>query len=73
MNRSRRVRADQTPRLITARIDGTCPETGKAIKKGDTIAWYPSSRTAFHEDSPSAAQVRELQFAAAYEMPDANY
>lgn len=68
-----RYTKDNTPRLMKARFDSTCPETGKPIKKGDTIAYYPRSKSAFHESSQSAEQVRAMNFAAANNMGDANY
>lgn len=61
------------PRFTTARLDGVCPETGLPIKRGDCIAWYPSSRRAYHESSPSARALRGMQFAAAWNMADANH
>jgi hypothetical protein len=69
--RMRRVHAP--PCFITARRAGICPETGKVINPGDRIAWFPSSKRAYHENSQAAGQVRGLEFAEAYNMPDANY
>jgi len=37
------------------------------------IAWFPSSKQAYDESSKAADQVRGLEFAAAFNMPDANY
>ncbi len=70
---ARMRRANAAPCFITARRAGICPETGKAINPGDSIAWFPSSKQAYHESSQAAGQVRGLEFAAAYNMPDANY
>lgn len=64
---------NQSPRFMTARFDSTCPETGKAIKKGDRIAYFPATKQAFHESSKSGEQVRALEFSTAYGMADANY
>ncbi|MCC6271735.1 MAG: hypothetical protein IT190_10690 [Microbacteriaceae bacterium] len=61
------------PRFIIARFDSRCPQTGKPIKRGDTIAWYPSSRTAYHVESKAADELRGMDFAAAWGMADANY
>jgi len=69
--RVRRVHA--APCFIKARRAGICPETGKAISPGDSIAWFPSKKQAYHESSKAADQVRGLEFAAAFNMPDANY
>lgn len=68
-----RYAKDNTPRLMKARFDSTCPETGKQIKKGETIAYYPRTKTAYHESSQSAEQVRAMNFAEANNMGDANY
>ena len=65
--------AIQPPRFMTARFDSTCPETGKAIKKGDRIAYFPASKQAFHESSKSGEQVRAMEFSATHGMADANY
>ena len=69
----RRARLPQPPRFITAKQPGTCPETGKPIAIGDTIAWYPATRKAFHNDSKAASDLRGLEFAKAWNMADANY
>jgi hypothetical protein len=61
------------PCFIIARFASTCPETGKPIAKGDTIAYYPNDRRAFHESSQSAENVRALQFSKTWEMADANW
>lgn len=61
------------PYFMKARFASICPETGKQISKGDTIAYYPRDRKAFCEDSKSADNVRALEFAKAYNMGDANY
>jgi hypothetical protein len=61
------------PYFTTAKFPSTCPETGKAIVKGEEIAYFPRDRRAFHRDSKSAEQVRALQFASAYGMADANW
>lgn len=61
------------PEFITARYPGTCPETGKTWKKGDTIAWFPDTRKAYHQESKAAEQIRGRQFAQCYGMADADY
>lgn len=65
--------ADKSPRFIVARFDSTCPQTQKKIRRGDTCAWYPSSRVAYHVESKAAADLRGMEFSAAYGMADANY
>lgn len=64
---------NQPPRLMTARFDSTCPETGKPIKRGDQVAYYPATKRAYHESSKAAAEVRGMAFSEAYAMADANY
>ena len=68
----RRAR-DTSPYFTTARFESKCPETGKDIKKGERIAYFPATRTAYAEDSKAAEQVRGMEFSAAYGMADANY
>jgi hypothetical protein len=68
----RRVR-NKAPYFTTARFDSKCAETGKDIKKGDPIAYYPASQKAYCDDSKTAADLRGQQFAAAHNMADANY
>lgn len=67
---SRRYR-NNSPRQITARFDSTCAETGAVIKKGDSIVYADGK--AYCEASKTAEQFRAQQFAAAYNMADANY
>ena len=62
-----------TPYFTTARFDSVCPETGKRIAKGERIAYFPANRRAYAESSKAAEQLRGLEFASAYAMPDANY
>lgn len=47
------------PRTIIARFDSICAETGKAIKKGETCIYYPTSKDVFHVDSEQAQEYRE--------------
>ncbi len=60
-------------RFITAKHDGVCSETGKAIEKGQEIVYDPVSKLAFHQDSQTAQSLRAEQFAQAWNMSDANY
>lgn len=66
-------RSSKRPYMTKARFESTCPETGKAIKKGDDIAYYPDAKKAYHADSKSADTVRALDFAESNGMADANY
>ena len=61
------------PYFTTARFASTCPETGKPIRKGDQIAYFPWDRLAFHAESKAAEQIRALQFSASWGMADANW
>ena len=42
------------PRIIEARFDSTCKETGKAIKKGQECVYYPKARAVYHMESKTA-------------------
>lgn len=53
-------RCDQPPRLMKALFPSVCPETGRAIKRGDQIAYYPARRKAYHAESESAALARDM-------------
>ncbi len=64
---------DTAPREITARFDSVCPETGKRIKKGDTIIYYPADRKAYHAESKTASDFRSQAFADAMCLGDANW
>lgn len=61
------------PYFTTARFDSVCAETGKPIRKGEEIAYYPRERKAYCSTSKAAENVRALQFASAYGMADANW
>lgn len=61
------------PYFTRARFSSLCAETGRKINKGDEIAYYPRDRTAYHTDSKQADELRAQQFAAAFNMADANY
>lgn len=61
------------PYMTVARYDSICPETGRTIRKGDPIAYYPRDKMAYHKTSQSADDVRAMEFAKAFNMMDANY
>jgi hypothetical protein len=61
------------PYFTKARFDSVCPETGKQIKKGDEIAYYPKHKKAYHTNSKAADQLRGLEFSKANNMADANW
>jgi hypothetical protein len=56
-------RYSNDPREMTARFPSTCAESGKVIRKGDSILYWPSSRSAYLIGSaPKAEQeFREFQ------------
>lgn len=45
------------PFITTAKVRARCAETGRAIRKGDTIAFYPVERISYHESSQHFADV----------------
>ncbi len=59
--------------FTVARFPSNCPETGRPIKKGDRIAYFPGQRKAYHEDSKTAQELRGQQFARSWGMADANW
>lgn len=69
----RRRHPPSSPRFITAKQAGICPETAKPIAIGDTIAWYPATGRAFHIDSRAACDLRAQQFASTWQMLDINH
>lgn len=64
---------NRTPYMMRARFSGQCQETGKPINKGDIIAYYPATKTAYHESSKAADNVRALEFSRACNMADSNF
>ncbi len=69
----RRSSGNTRPYFTKARFPSTCPETGKAISKGDDIAYFPATKQAFHSESQSAETVRGMNFAESHCMADAQY
>lgn len=61
------------PFFMYAEKSCTCAETGGLIRKGDKIAYYPSTRSSYANNSKQAQELREQHFASAYNMADANY
>lgn len=61
------------PYFTLARFSSICPETGKLIKKGEEIDYYPRVKKAFHKDSKAYEQVKLLAFNESFNMMDANY
>ena len=54
-------RYKQDPRIITARFNSTCHETGKAIEKGQDGVYYPYNKSVFHMDSKQASEFKSWQ------------
>jgi hypothetical protein len=42
------------PRVIEARFDSKCAETGKIIHKGESCIYYPLARKVYSMDSKTA-------------------
>ncbi len=61
------------PYFTRARFPSLCAETGRKINKGDEIAYYPRDRKAYHLQSKQADELRARDFAAAFNMADANW
>ena len=61
------------PYIMKARFSSICPETGKAIHKGNEVAYYPKARKAYHSNSRAFEEVRALQFAANNHMLDSDW
>jgi hypothetical protein len=61
------------PYFTKARFDSVCPETGKQIRKGDEIAYYPQSLDAFHTSSKAAEDLRGMKASQAFGLADANW
>lgn len=61
------------PYFTKARFDSICPETGKQIKKGDEIAYYPKHKKAYHTTSEAASELRGLQVSRAFGLADADW
>jgi len=66
-------RYTQDPRTMRAKFDSMCPETGKAIRKGDEIVYFPRERKAYHIDSESARAWLSQANADAMCLGDANW
>ena len=49
------------PRVIQARFESKCAETGKVIKKGEECIYYPLARKVFCVDSKTAQDYRECK------------
>ena len=61
------------PYFTRARFPSLCAETGRKINKGDVIAYYPRDRKAYHAESKQADELRARDFAAVFNMADANW
>jgi len=48
------------PRVITARFDSTCKETGKTIKKGEECLYYPIGKSVFSLESDQHKEYKEI-------------
>ena len=50
-NTMKRNYQNQDPRIIVARFNSQCHETGKSISKGQECLYYPNGRKVFSLDS----------------------
>jgi len=71
MRRSRTVARD--PFFLIAKFSSVCPETGKTIRAGERIAYFPATRRAYHTDSNAANELHGQLFAKSWNMADANW
>lgn len=49
-------RYSNDPRIIKARFNSTCKESGKAITKGEDIVYYPSNKSVYKLDTKQAQE-----------------
>ena len=61
------------PYFLKSRFKSVCPETGRAIEKGDECVYFPKARKAYHRESKAAEQARQMKFSEAYGMGDAQW
>lgn len=66
-------RYTQAPRFTECKFDTLCHETGRAIKKGEQMAYYPNGKRCYHAKSKQAEELRGQQFARSYSMADAEF
>jgi hypothetical protein len=64
---------NSVPYFTTAKFDSVCAETGKPIKKGESIAYYPADKKAYCETSQTAKDLRGQMFADNCGLGDAGY
>jgi len=49
------------PRILVARFDSKCAESGRTIKKGTECLYYPDSKKVYLLDTKEAQNFREWQ------------
>lgn len=47
------------PKVITARYNSKCAQTGRTIEKGTKCVYYPVHKQVFHVESPQAVEFRK--------------
>lgn len=57
-----RKNRNNDPRVITAKFNSVCAETGRPIKAGDSCVYYPLTKKVYHQDSKAAVEFREWKF-----------
>ena len=50
------------PKIITARFNSKCQETGREIKKGESILYYPIGKAVYHLDTKQHQEYKEWLF-----------
>ena len=58
------------PFICTAKFKGKCPETKRAIHKGDIIGWYPCEKLAYHESSQHFKDIQAFLAAKSWDDYD---
>jgi predicted Mrr-cat superfamily restriction endonuclease len=61
------------PKIMTSRFAGECAESGRKIKKGDTIIYFPFSRKAYLVGYAPMAERSYREFRAAADDEDFGY
>ena len=53
---------NKDPKVITARFDSKCHETGQIIKKGEDCIYYPIGKSVYAMNSKQAAEFKSWSF-----------
>lgn len=55
------MKRDNSPYMTTAKFASVCQETGKSIRKGDDILYYPRTKAVFCASSKEVQGFRETE------------